>query len=399
MKQKKPILVILGNPPYNGFAGMAVDEERDLSDAYRDNPAGAAPRGAGAERPVRAFLPHGRTADRRKDRAGRRVPSSRTTPGWIACRVRGCGSGTWRPLTFIRVDNLNGDKYRTGKVAPDGSPDPSIFSTPDDPVGIQVGTAVATLVRKAEHAPAANVDFRDLWGQKKLAALTATAEAEPDALYVALKPVRPLGLPFAPLAVSPDWFDWPALPEIFPTSFPGVQTGRDAFLVDTDLDRLKSRVAEYFDAGLPHDEVARRYPRVMQDTGRFDARATRDALLQRGGPLTEGFVRFTYRPFDTRWLYWEAETKLLDEKRAEYKPHVFTGNLWLTAAQHLRQGATEPQAVFTGLLGSRHLIERGSNLFSAWLSEDTIEPIASNARRPNLSPAAPALPGTSRVGR
>ena len=25
-----------------------------------------------------------------------------------------------------------------------------------------------------------------------------------------------------------------------------------------------------------------------------------------------------YRPFDTRWLYWEPETKLLDEKRSEY---------------------------------------------------------------------------------
>ena len=29
------MLVILGNPPYNGFAGMAVDEERELSQAYR----------------------------------------------------------------------------------------------------------------------------------------------------------------------------------------------------------------------------------------------------------------------------------------------------------------------------------------------------------------------------
>ena len=29
----------------------------------------------------------------------------------------------------IRIDCLNGDKYKTGKVAPDGSPDPSIFST------------------------------------------------------------------------------------------------------------------------------------------------------------------------------------------------------------------------------------------------------------------------------
>ena len=29
VKQQAPILVILGNPPYNGFAGMAVDEERE----------------------------------------------------------------------------------------------------------------------------------------------------------------------------------------------------------------------------------------------------------------------------------------------------------------------------------------------------------------------------------
>ena len=35
VKQDTPILVILGNPPYNGFAGMAVEEERELSDAYR----------------------------------------------------------------------------------------------------------------------------------------------------------------------------------------------------------------------------------------------------------------------------------------------------------------------------------------------------------------------------
>ena len=35
VKRDTPVLVILGNPPYNGFAGMAVDEERELSQAYR----------------------------------------------------------------------------------------------------------------------------------------------------------------------------------------------------------------------------------------------------------------------------------------------------------------------------------------------------------------------------
>ena len=122
----------------------------------------------------------------------------------------------------VRIDCLNGDKYKTGKVAPDGSPDPSIFSTKGDSVGIQVGTAIATLVRKAEHEPADKVEFRHLWGLSKPADLIATAHAELGALYEGIEPVLALGLPFVRTVVSADWFDWPALPELFPAYFPGL---------------------------------------------------------------------------------------------------------------------------------------------------------------------------------
>ena len=91
---------------------------------------------------------------------------------------------------------------RTGKVAPDGSPDPSIFSKAEEPVGIQVGTAIATLVRKADHLPTESVGFRHLWGQTKLAQLSETAEVDSSALYDILYPNLALGLPFASTAVD-----------------------------------------------------------------------------------------------------------------------------------------------------------------------------------------------------
>ena len=46
-----------------------------------------------------------------------------------------------------------------------------------------------------------------------------------------------------------------------------------------------------------------------------------------------GFIRFAYRPFNNRWLYWEKDTKLLNEKRADYRLHVFEGNLWIEARE------------------------------------------------------------------
>src|SRR5260370_36433740 len=45
IKREKRIIVILGNPPYNGLARVSVEEERDLSNAYRTTRrARAAPR-------------------------------------------------------------------------------------------------------------------------------------------------------------------------------------------------------------------------------------------------------------------------------------------------------------------------------------------------------------------
>ena len=255
-------------------------------------------------------------------------------------------------------------------------------------MGIQVGTAIATLVRKADHEPAESVGLRHLWGQAKPAELTATAEAEPDTLYSEVAPLLPPGLPFAATAVSPNWCDWPALPNLFPVSFPGVKTSRDGFLVDIDLDRRRTRIGEYFDPNLSHQAIARRYPRVMNSTARFDARAVRDTLLRRGGPDESGFIRFAYRPFDNRWLYWEKDTKLLDEKRTEYRPHVFDGNVWLSAAQHLRKGAGEPQACCTEDMGSLHLIERTALMFPAWLREEGLGAVDGTERRANLSAMA-----------
>ena len=252
IKQETPILVILGNPPYNGFAGMAVDEERELSEAYRMTKRVRRPEGQGLNDLYVRFF---RMAERRIARTGQGVVCFISNYSWLdGLSFTGMRERYLEEFDAIRIDCLNGDKYKTGKVAPDGSPDPSIFSSPDDPVGIQVGTAIATLVRKADHAPVGEVGFRHLWGQAKREELIETEEVEPDALYDDIEPVLPLGLPFAQTTVSEDWFNWPTLPDLFPVSFPGVKTSRDPFLVDTDLDRLKARLADYFDAALNHDE-------------------------------------------------------------------------------------------------------------------------------------------------
>ena len=398
VKHHEKVLVVIGNPPYNGFAGMAVGEEANLKDDYKKTKKNGVkkPEGQGLNDLYVRFF---RMAERRiAEMTGHGIVCFISNYSWLdGLSFTVMREHLLESFDAIRIDNLNGDKYKTGKTTPDGKPDPSIFSTPGDPVGIQVGTAIATLVRKADHAPAEAVSFRHLWGQAKLTELIDTSEAESAELYGDVEPSLPLGLPFAEVAVNRGWSEWPSLLDLFPKSFPGVKTSRDSFLVDVDLDQLRERIADYFNSEMTHQQIEQRHPSVMHSAARYDALAVRDSLLHRKEPdKRSGIVRYAYRPFDDRWLHWEAETKLLDEKRTDYKPHVFEGNLWLSSAQHLRKGAEEPQTCFTSHIGSLHLIERGANMFPAWLRNEQADGQQSmlegggEQRRPNLSAKAQA---------
>ena len=167
VKQKKPILVILGNPPYNGFAGLAVDEERDLVEAYRQVDKVAPPQGQGLNDLYVRFY---RMAERRitEGKQGEGIVCFISNYSWLdGLSFTGMRERLLEAFDRIRIDCMNGDKYKTGKLTPEGLPDPSVFSTEKNREGIQVGTAITTLTRRREHAPSEIVRLPTLLGTRQ----------------------------------------------------------------------------------------------------------------------------------------------------------------------------------------------------------------------------------------
>ena len=108
-----------------------------------------------------------------------------------------------------------------------------------------------------------------------------------------------------------------------------------------------------------------------------------EGVPRRGGPDEAGLIRFAYRPFDNRWLYWEKDTKLLDEKRADYQPHVFEGNLWLEARE---REAKEEFSRGTLVRSMADNVGNGlSSYFPLWLRGVDFTDEDHDARCPNLS--------------
>ena len=211
-------------------------------------------------------------------------------------------------------------------------------------------------------------------------------------------PAVELGLPLWPRRSSSAYLAWPKVTDLFPARFSGIKPARDEFLVDIDRAALDERIREYFDRQVSDEAMARVSAVAMKDTARFNAAEVR-AVLRKRGLNEKGFVRYCYRPFDHRWLYWELETELLDRRREDYHPQFFVGNRFMAVVDRPRRGydgplvATLPCSYHINELSARLLPERlkpadGGDLFSA--GTGSVENLAAKTLEYGGSLAKPA---------
>lgn len=244
------------------------------------------------------------------------------------------------------------------------------------------------------YSPQSEVYFRQWWGKTKRQELESSLVGTKP--WQVLKPILPFGLKLVPLDVNEHYKEWPLVTELFPWQSPGINSSRDADLTHIDSDVLETKIKSYFDPKKSWKQIASITPSLCASTKRFNAENVRTHLLSRG--IEAGrFIRFCYRPFEVRWLFWHPDTKLLDEKRVELVNVAVEGNLFFVSrpkAERTREGS--PCAV-TRNVSDRHLTRPGAMLFPLFYVEGTstkddahsdLFASAKPTKRPNLSQLA-----------
>jgi hypothetical protein len=274
----------------------------------------------------------------------------------------------------IWIDNLNGDKYRTGKLIPAGLPgggssDQSVFTTELDSRGIQPGTAIITLVKRAESkvAPtAANVRYRDFWGlaqdkRSQLIAALPTGVASSATPYITLKPTSESRWRLSPTMTEGGYEAWPGLDELFPTFYQGVEPSRglNGTVIDTDRRLLAERIQGYFSAP-SFGEATKLYPGFSKRFARYNPEKEWGAAKRRGYSEAR-IVNDLLFPFDQRHLYYEVGGKWLNESRPEFERNLKENEFFVTVPEPRKLSESRP--VYSTTLVNRHVHERGSAIF------------------------------------
>lgn len=343
VKRDTPILVVLGNPPYNAFAGTSPEEEKGLVEPYKA--------GLIKDWGIKKFnlddlyVRFFRIAEKRiTEGTGRGIVSFISNFSYISdssfvvMRQRLLAG-----FDRIWIDCLNGDSRETGKLTPEGKPDPSVFSTEWNREGIRVGTAIGMFVKQGpDNGSSAAVGFRQFWGtEKRIELLASLGTEDAPARYEACTPKAENRWSFRPSTVTSAYLSWPQAVQLCAEApISGLQEMRRGALMAIDRDVLEERVREYLDGRVEWADLA---PSGLREpAGAFNPRGVRAKLL-RTEKFDAGSIRkYALYPFDERWAYYSIAPSLWNRPRPALVSQAWPGNrcfVTRVAAERPNEGA------------------------------------------------------------
>jgi len=387
VKKRRPILVILGNPPYSGHSANRGAWIRGLIEDYKQ--VDGKPLGEKNPKWLQDdYVKFLRFAQWKIEQTGQGLVGMITNHSYLDNPTfRGMRQSLMQTFDEIHVLDLHGNSLKR-ETCPDGSKDENVFD-------IRQGVAIAFFIKHkpcegSEPSQGCSVYHADLWGLRhdKYDWLLSHDVETTDWQEINPKPKFYLFLPRDEAALE-RYNEFVKVTEIFPVNSVGIVTSRDRFVIDFDQEALKRRVRMFRDPSMP-DEVLRKAFGLKDKKGW--TLAERRKKVQQDEAWEEKIIRCLYRPFDTRWIFYHPD--LIERCRKEVMRHMMRENVGLVA---MRQVALDEP--YTHVVATDSIVDNRTFMSSKGITQllplyvypdtskkDLFSELEPDERKPNLNP-------------
>lgn len=305
---KKPILAIIGNPPYSGMSANKGKWIDDLLKNGYTRADGSKDEGyyrvdgqpLGERNPKWLqddYVKFIRFAQWKIDKAGKGVVGFITNHAYLDNPTfRGMRQSLMQSFERIYILNLHGNVKKKEKC-PDGSKDENVFD-------IQQGTSIVLLVKNPEISDR-KVKYFDLYGDRDTKYQWLDRNTLFSTEWQDLKPISPSYM-FLPVDFSSqqEYEKYIKITDLFPQTSIGIITARDDLTIKwTQQDVLKT-ISTF--SKLPTEE-ARRIFELGKDARDWKVSQAQKDLID-SGLVKEKILPIYYRPFDIRHTYYTGNT-------------------------------------------------------------------------------------------
>lgn len=191
---------------------------------------------------------------------------------------------------------------------------------------VQAGIALTVFVKSPQQrtrSKTASVRYREEFGRREEKLASCREASITDDGWLDLTPRSPLWL-FVPYEVDPAYETWPSVADLFPLNVVGYQTHRDQLVVAFSESELRERLRRFADPTLPDSEWEQQDVRSNPD---WDLASARKELATEG---PRRVMKATYRGLERRWIAFDE--RLIDRIRTKVSPHLLERDDNLTLA-------------------------------------------------------------------
>ncbi|PVY43160.1 type ISP restriction/modification enzyme [Pontibacter virosus] len=381
IKRDTPVMCVIGNPPYSGESANTGEWIMNLMEDYKKEPGGKVKLQERNSKWINDdYVKFIRYGQHFIERNGEGILAFINPHGFLENPTfRGMRWNLLRTYDKIYTIDLHGNSKKK-EVSPDGSPDINVFD-------IQQGVSINLFIKTGEKnaGELGKVYHYDLFGKR---------EVKYDFLIESsLKTI-----PFTELQTSaPNYYFFQKdfgnkhlydegfmLTDLFTINGAGVTTAHDEFVVDENEKVLLERFIEF--KNCPNDaKLLHRTFNVKEKKG-WDILAGWNNL-QREKELSKFVVPFSYRPFDTHYIFYE--NKLVWRTVQKVMEHFIVGeNVGLSLVRRSRSNEFLTPIVVNGVTDKCYSSSLdNSNTFPLYLyPEKTAQKSIDNqpTRTPNL---------------
>lgn len=290
VKRRKPIMVVLGNPPYSNFGQLNQNDWiLSLLEDYKKQL---------EEKKINLnddYIKFIRFGQWRIDENGQGILAFVTNNSFLdGITHRRMRHSLLQSFTTIYILNLHGNSLRQ-ETTPNGLKDENVFD-------IRVGVSLCLFVKVDTPRIRRTIHYADLWGErnhKYNLLLGQDISSQQDPYWVEIEPDEEYCL-FIPKSFENqnEYRNFWGVEEIFQLHQNGLKTDRDNLFFDYDYDSLFNRIKDFYsETGMSPDFI-QKYS--VEDSSSYKLLSRRKSTQFQAANIT----KCIYRHFDTRWLYY-----------------------------------------------------------------------------------------------
>lgn len=299
IKRDTPVMVMIGNPPYNGESNNKEEWIMRLLESYKKEPGGKEPLNERNPKWLNDdYVKFIRMAQDYIERNGEGILAFINPHGFLDNPTfRGMRWNLLKTYDAIYTINLHGNSKKK-EVCPDGSKDENVF---DIMQGVSINIFIKT--GKKSSKGLGKVFYYDLYGKRQEKYDFLDSQSFLKVAYQELHPKAPMYF-FVPkdFQVEKEYSKGFGVNELFEISSMGITTTKDDFLICETPIQVKERISNLINW---EEELLRKT---------YNLTDTRDWTIQKskedvGKTFNENNVKtISYRPFDMKFLYYTGKT-------------------------------------------------------------------------------------------